>query len=66
MDNLDRQPGEKFHTWAHRIHNRYTKCTYWGVPYPASINSVNQYIERIRNSRKCYDCGRCFAKNPFS
>ena len=61
MDNLDRQPGEKFHTWAHRIHNRYQDylgySNTYDSPYPKSRGLINKYIECIRNKKKCYDCG---------
>lgn len=63
MDSLDRQPGEKFHTWAKRVHEYYLDF-YCVAPYPISKVSVNNYIEKIRNGKKCYNCGSYIVAEP--
>src|ERR1700722_9217678 len=62
MDTLDRQPGEKFHTWAKRIQ----ECmNFYYFPrshalYPKSCKNINDYIVCIRYIRTRSNLNRCY------
>src|SRR5271170_6483353 len=63
MDTLDRQQGEKFHTWAKRTQEYmqfYYRFSY--ITYPKSNRVVNDYIgciRRLRTELNLYRCDLC-------